>query len=345
MAALLSMSGVCVAHGRQDRRTEVLRDVSLTVAAGEVVAVVGSPNAGRTTLLNVASGLRPAAVSGEVQFDGIDLMRLSQNKLIRLWGERILRLDREPPLFPSQVYRHIVVYLFMHRRYRVPEAERLAWKALDQMGVAGCGLRHWDTLSTWERLLVNFAAATAVRPQLILVDDLFDGLGSRRTHEASQLLRSIVGEISCGVLLSVADPESALGADRVWGLHEGRLTDISDERAAPLNTIALAGELYTRGYKDAAAMITGSALEQHLRELAMQGKILIERSAGLPPGGESLNHALVASGIYNRLQQKSVTAWLDLRNKAAHGHYSTYDAEQVLGLIRDVRDFMKRFPT
>jgi hypothetical protein len=44
------------------------------------------------------------------------------------------------------------------------------------------------------------------------------------------------------------------------------------------------------------------------------------------------------------LQQKSVTAWLDLRNKAAHGRHSEYDAAQVSALIRDVRDFMTRLP-
>jgi len=44
------------------------------------------------------------------------------------------------------------------------------------------------------------------------------------------------------------------------------------------------------------------------------------------------------------LEQKSVTAWLDLRNKAAHGHYDDYDHQQVAALIRDVREFLIRNP-
>jgi hypothetical protein len=47
--------------------------------------------------------------------------------------------------------------------------------------------------------------------------------------------------------------------------------------------------------------------------------------------------------IYNLLVQKSVTAWLDLRNKAAHGHYTTYDTAQVNLMLAGVRDFAGRF--
>jgi hypothetical protein len=53
---------------------------------------------------------------------------------------------------------------------------------------------------------------------------------------------------------------------------------------------------------------------------------------------------LTAAGAYNGLEQKSGTAWLDLRNKAAHGHYDDYDHQQVAALIRDVREFLIRNP-
>jgi ABC-type lipoprotein export system ATPase subunit len=344
MAELLSMIDVCVSYGRQDRRVEVLKHVSLSVAAGEIGAVVGAFGAGRTTLLSVARGLERSAVNGEVRFAGIDLMHLSEGKLVRLWGDRILWLDQEPPPFSSKAYRYIAMSLLIGRRCKRRDADRLAWEALERIDASGCGLRSWETLSTWEALLVKFACVVAMRPELVLVDGLFDGLGSRQTYEASQLLGSIVDEVGCGVLLGVTDPESALAADRVWSLDEGRLTCMSDEMQAPSNMVALAAELHARGYKDAAAVITGSALEQHLRRLAVKSRPWIERDDVIPQGGEAINHALVAAGVYNRLQQKSVTAWLDLRNKSVHGHYSTYDSAQVLGLIRDVRDFMTRFP-
>jgi hypothetical protein len=107
--------------------------------------------------------------------------------------------------------------------------------------------------------------------------------------------------------------------------------------------IEMAEELVGKNYKDAAAVITGSVLEEHLRKLA--GKHGIATAQGAPPvKAATLNDELARRDAYNKLTQKSVTAWLDLRNKAAHGHYDEYDRGQVEALIRDVRSFMERLP-
>jgi hypothetical protein len=57
-----------------------------------------------------------------------------------------------------------------------------------------------------------------------------------------------------------------------------------------------------------------------------------------------MNAELVAAGAYSKLDQKNITAWLDLRNKAAHGQYDTYSKEQVMILIAGIRDFIARNP-
>jgi hypothetical protein len=106
----------------------------------------------------------------------------------------------------------------------------------------------------------------------------------------------------------------------------------------------LANELYERGYEGPAAMIVGSALEQHLRRLAAQAGVPVVRDDGAPKRAEALNHALARAGAYDLLQLKAVTAWLDLRNKAAHGQHESFDRAQVSALIRDVKDFMRRLP-
>lgn len=107
--------------------------------------------------------------------------------------------------------------------------------------------------------------------------------------------------------------------------------------------IEMAEDLVGKGYKDASAVIAGSTLEEHLRKLAGKHSITTERS-GRPVKADTLNAALVKAGAYNKLVQKQVTAWLDLRNKAAHGHYDEYDRAQVEAMIRDVRSFIERHP-
>jgi hypothetical protein len=72
--------------------------------------------------------------------------------------------------------------------------------------------------------------------------------------------------------------------------------------------------------------------------------ILVVQASGTPKKADLLNSELAAAGAYSKLDQKSITSWLDLRNKAAHGKYSEYTKEQVVLTLQGVRDFMVRYP-
>lgn len=105
----------------------------------------------------------------------------------------------------------------------------------------------------------------------------------------------------------------------------------------------MSGYLLEEGYKDAAAVMIGSTLEEHLRQLAIkQGEIILITSKGKPVKADTINGELKKHGVYNLLNQKDVTAWLDLRNNAAHGKYDQYTIEQVKNMLVSVRDFIKR---
>jgi hypothetical protein len=107
--------------------------------------------------------------------------------------------------------------------------------------------------------------------------------------------------------------------------------------------LEMAGELLAKRYKDAAAVITGSVLEEHLRKLAALNGVSILAGAAHKKA-DTLNAELVKAGVYNKLEQKNVTAWLGLRNDAAHGNYANYDEAQVRNLLDNVRDFLVRHP-
>jgi hypothetical protein len=108
--------------------------------------------------------------------------------------------------------------------------------------------------------------------------------------------------------------------------------------------LEMASELQEKGFKDAAAVVAGSVLEEHLRKLAAKTGVTVGGPDGSPKKADALNADLAREEIYNKLVQKSVTAWLDLRNNAAHGRYDQYDHAQVAALIRDVRELMIRHP-
>lgn len=109
--------------------------------------------------------------------------------------------------------------------------------------------------------------------------------------------------------------------------------------------LEMAEYLLEEGYKDPAAVMSGSVLEEHLRQLCQQHGIsttVTKQGSPRPRKADALNADLGNKGVYNKLDQKNVTAWLDLRNKAAHGKYQEYTREQVSLMLQSVSDFMVR---
>jgi uncharacterized protein (DUF2164 family) len=107
--------------------------------------------------------------------------------------------------------------------------------------------------------------------------------------------------------------------------------------------LEMADYLLEQGYKDPSAVIAGSVLEEHLRKLCDKNNIPVSQNQK-PKKADTLNAELANASIYSKLDQKNITAWLDLRNKAAHGRYSEYAKEQVALLVQSIRDFITRHP-
>lgn len=107
--------------------------------------------------------------------------------------------------------------------------------------------------------------------------------------------------------------------------------------------LEMAAYLLREGYKDAAAVITGSTLEAHLKNLCRKHGLPIE-TQGKPKKADKLNSDLAGAKAYSLGDQKIATAWLDLRNNAAHGKYAEYTKEQVELMVAGVRDFLARKP-
>jgi hypothetical protein len=106
--------------------------------------------------------------------------------------------------------------------------------------------------------------------------------------------------------------------------------------------LEMADYLLEQGYKDPAAVVTGSVLEEHVRKLCIKHGIPVVKADGSPKKADALNADLAAGMVYTKLDQKSVTGWLDLRNKAAHGKYNEYTDGQVSLMLQAVRDFLSR---
>ena len=112
--------------------------------------------------------------------------------------------------------------------------------------------------------------------------------------------------------------------------YEGYLSRSHYDDASDVLSKTEAKNLQTRckGYKDAAAVLAGSTLEVHMRKLCDKHNVKTT-STGKSKNAETLNMELAKAGAYTKLDQKNLTAWLGLRNNAAHGKYDEYTKDQV----------------
>lgn len=110
--------------------------------------------------------------------------------------------------------------------------------------------------------------------------------------------------------------------------------------------IEMAGYLLEKKFKDSAAVIAGSSLEAHLRQLCVKNGISIDtmdkKGKTKRKKSNTLNDELAK--IYGKTEQKAVAFWLDIRNNAAHGHYEKYTLEQVQNMHIGILQFMIRHP-
>lgn len=130
-------------------------------------------------------------------------------------------------------------------------------------------------------------------------------------------------------------------------IEQGWLTSLKELVTAEVfsDFLEMSKHLLDEKYKDASAVMIGSVLEEHLRQLCIKNSIDVTLMKGdnlIPKKTNLLNADLTKAGVYGVLEQKNVTAWLDLRNRAAHGKYSEYKIEQVDLMYQGVLDFIRR---
>ncbi len=184
------------------------------------------------------------------------------------------------------------------------------------------------------------AEVTRVITLIAAAIDRLSPPGSRYRQQAQEILAKAgaLNPYTANLILGVA---LALRADydagRMQAIHELIHADLFAD------FLEMADHLLEEGYKDPAAVLAGGVLEEHLRKLSDKNGIATAAGAR-PKKAEALNTELVSKNVYSKLDQKSVTAWLDLRNKAAHARYADYAKEQVALMVQGIRDFLSRHP-
>lgn len=176
---------------------------------------------------------------------------------------------------------------------------------------------------------------------------LIDATITRLTQDGSRYrenARTLINHYGTDSPFTVKSLPGILKALRI-DYEAGHLQSIQELIHADMfsDFLEMAEYLLQEGFKDPSAVLIGGVLEEHIRKLCIKAGVPIEDN-GKTKKADRMNSDLANSGVYSKLDQKSVTSWLDLRNKAAHGKYSEYTHDQVSLLLQSIRDFIIRNP-
>jgi putative ABC transport system ATP-binding protein len=196
--------------------------VSLTVAAGELVALYGPSGSGKSTVLMLAAGIaRPDA--GAVLFDGCDLAQLSRTEAARYRRSSLGFVFQSFRLVPGLTAIDNAALKLVAGGMSRREARRRAVPLLDRLGIAKSADQRVEALSRGERQRVAIARALANEPRLLLADEPTGSLDSNAGGEVLALLAELCRERDLGVVLVTHDPAGAELADRLYALRDGLL--------------------------------------------------------------------------------------------------------------------------
>ena len=192
----------------------VLNAVSLEVAAGEYVAIIGDSGIGKSTLLNVIAGLEPID-SGEVCFEGKEVSRLGE--------EEQAKLRRESFGFVFQAF-HLLPHLTVEENVALPLLLRgnpdaaKARALIAAVGLAGREASPPRELSGGELQRVAIARALVGDPRLVLADEPTGNLDPQNARQVLELMRSVVKQRSAAAILATHSEQAAAGCDRRYRL-------------------------------------------------------------------------------------------------------------------------------
>ncbi len=201
---------------------EVLRGVTLDVARGEVVSVVGASGAGKTTLLQILGTLsRPDG--GRATIDGVDPFALGDKELSRFRNERIGFVFQFHHLLPEfTAFENVCIPGFIGRRPRA-EVERRADELLTLMGLAGRRGHKPNQLSGGEQQRVAIARALINSPAVLLADEPSGNLDSRNRDEIHRLFFDLRERLGQTTVIVTHDEGLAAMADRKIVMSDGKI--------------------------------------------------------------------------------------------------------------------------
>ena len=204
---------------------QALNGVSLTLAPGELVALLGPSGCGKTTAMRLVAGLEEAD-GGRVVIAGADVTNLPASK------RDVGMVFQAYSLFPHMTTLQNVAFGLQMRHVALDERRRRAAEMLEVVGLGGLGDRYAHQLSGGQQQRVALARALAIHPKILLLDEPLSALDARVRARLRDEIRRVQLETGITTLFVTHDQEEALAiADRVGVMNKGRIEQLGPPTA------------------------------------------------------------------------------------------------------------------
>jgi putative ABC transport system ATP-binding protein len=227
--SLLQLDEVTKVYKMGDVEVRALRGVSISVAAGEFIAIMGSSGSGKSTLMNIVGCLdRPT--TGSYTLDGRDVSRMSRDQLADIRNKTLGFVFQSFNLLTRTSAVENVELPLLYQGVPTRERVKRSIEALEHVGLGQRIDHHPSQLSGGQQQRVAIARAIVARPKVILADEPTGNLDSRTSIEVMALFQKL-GREGITVVLVTHESDIAAFAARVVVMRDGHV--LSDKRQVP----------------------------------------------------------------------------------------------------------------
>lgn len=221
---ILQCSGLSKRFQQGELDVEVLKDVELTVRAGQMMAIMGASGSGKSTLLYLLGGLeKPTA--GEVVLDGVNLQTVKESKLGKLRNRSLGFIYQFHHLLGEFTVLENVAMPLLIGGMAVKPAQKQAAELLRRVGL-GHRIEHKPgEISGGERQRVAVARALINRPKCVLADEPTGNLDSKTAEQVYELMMELNQELNVSFLVVTHDPDLASKMETVLHMEDGRVVN------------------------------------------------------------------------------------------------------------------------
>jgi lipoprotein releasing system ATP-binding protein len=224
MSDSIMAQDVTKSFARDGDRVQVLKGVSLSIAAGELAAIVGPSGVGKSTLLHLLGGLeRPTA--GAIRYGDTDLAVLSDAELARFRNRRVGFVFQFHHLLPEFSALENVMMPLLIRRCSTSEARARSIALLGRVGLAARVRHRPGELSGGEQQRVAIARALIGEPAVLLADEPTGNLDTKTGNEVFELMRELNREHHLTCVFITHNEELARRTDRILRMLDGRMVE------------------------------------------------------------------------------------------------------------------------